>query len=110
MKKYKADDPYFQDSKHYSVYVILLSDDIGPRDNLEFPSVYVGQTAKHPKDRFIEHKSGYKSSKYVKKYGVKLIPELYEDLNPFYSYEREDMEKNLAEKLKEIGYKVYGGH
>ena len=110
MKKYKADDPYFQDSKHYSVYVILLSDDVGPRDNPDFPSVYVGQTGKRPDDRFIEHKSGYKSSKYPKKYGVKLLPELYEKINLLSYDESKIAEKNLAEELRKTGFTVYGGH
>jgi hypothetical protein len=94
---------------HY-VYVILLSDDIGPRVNAELPSVYVGQSARPPKERFEQHKSGYKASRHVKNHGVRLLPKLYRDLNPIYSDERYEVEENLADQLRDQGYTVYGGH
>ena len=32
--------------------------------------------------RFENHKNGYKSARLVRKYGVRLLPELFEHLNP----------------------------
>lgn len=94
----------------YHVYVILLSDDIGPRLNPKFPSVYVGQSAKKPKERLEQHKSGYRASRHVKNYGIRLLPRLYRDLNPLFSDERYEVEERLAEELRDQGYTVYGGH
>ena len=103
-------DPYFSDPQHYSVYVVLLSDDVGPRQNPEFPSVYVGQTGIRPRDRFLRHKSGYKASRHVKIFGVRLLPRLYTHINPLFSDEREQAEEDLANQLRVEGYTVYGGH
>ena len=35
-----------------------------------------------PEHRFENHKHGYKAAWVVEKYGVRLMPELYEHLNP----------------------------
>jgi hypothetical protein len=37
---------------------------------------------KRRQERFENHKNGYKSAWVVKKYGVRLMPELYGHLNP----------------------------
>ena len=110
MNKYDANDPYLSDPQHYSVYVIELSDDVGPRLNPDFPSVYVGQTSIRPRDRFDQHKSGYRSSRKVRLYGIRLLPSLYRHINPLFSDEREEAEVDLAEQLRALGYTVYGGH
>ena len=48
----------------------------------------------------------------VKKYGIRLLPDLYEYLNPIYSREEAlEMEKRLAAELSGgKGYRVFGGH
>src|SRR5438874_11076433 len=46
------------------------------------PCVYVGMTGLPVDQRFENHKNGYKSAWVVKKYGLRLMPELYEHLNP----------------------------
>src|SRR5262245_66348501 len=38
--------------------------------------VYVGQTGNTAKERFEQHKRGYRSSKYVRKHGIRLRPRL----------------------------------
>jgi len=43
---------------------------------------YVGQTTHDPETRFKQHKSGYKSNKYAKKYGIRLVPEIFSKFNP----------------------------
>lgn len=35
-----------------------------------------------PAERFQNHKRGYKASRYVRKYGIRLMSELYAELNP----------------------------
>jgi hypothetical protein len=46
----------------------------------------------------------------VKRYGLRLLPELFEHLNPM-SYEAAaQMEKDLADDLRRAGYTVTGGH
>jgi hypothetical protein len=76
---------------HHSVYVILLDDAVAlhpsvlrlnPRRNPSMPCVYVGMTGIPVEHRFENHKHGYKSAWTVRKYGIRLMPELYEHLNP----------------------------
>jgi hypothetical protein len=102
-------DSYYSTPDHYSVYVVLLSDDVGTRRNAEFPSVYVGQTGLRPEHRYQNHKSGNRSSKYVRNYGIRLMPEIYEQFNPMTYEESMEIEGELADYLEEVGYTVYGG-
>ena len=73
------------------------------------PCVYVGRTGLAVQRRFQNHKNGYKDSPVVKKYGLRLMPELYEHLNPMPYEEVVQMEKDLAEHLLADGYIVAGG-
>jgi len=103
--------------KQYHVYVIELDPSVlkTRRVKDENPDyvegmdcLYVGQTAKTPKERFEQHKDGYKSNRYTKKYGVRLRPDLYERYNPIKTRERaEEMEQRLAAKLRTRGYAVW---
>lgn len=104
---------------HYHIYVILLDDRIkclakvrrlNPYRDREKPCVYVGMTGIKPGERFQKHLSGYKSSRYVKNYGVRLMPELYADLGPFTYDEAVIAEAGLARRLRAEGYMVVGGH
>ena len=60
-------------------------------------------------DRFQNHKKGYKSAWVVEKYGLRLMTELYEYLNPMPFEAAAQMEKDLAEDLRAQGYTVAGG-
>ena len=103
---------------HHHVYVVLLDAAVlqerrvltanSKRDPAK-PCVYVGMTGISPIERFQNHKNGYKASHYVQKYGVRLLPELYEYLNPMPFEAACQMEKELAEELREQGYTVCGG-
>jgi hypothetical protein len=103
---------------HHNVYVILLDDAVGKhpsilrlnpnRDPLK-PCVYVGMTGLPVDHRFENHKNGYKSAWVVRKYGVRLMPELYEHLNPMPFEAAAQMEIELAKDLREEGYAVTGG-
>ena len=59
-------------------------------------------------DRFQNHKQGEKSAWVVEKYGLHLMPELYEYLNPMPFEAAAQMEKDLAEDLRAQGYTVAG--
>lgn len=98
----------------YRIYVIELEDEAGPngtRRNPDFPCVYVGQSWHPPEKRFAQHKAGIRPSRYVRKYGIQLLPLLYEHLNGFATQgEAKRAEKKLANKLNHRGYTVRGGH
>lgn len=99
--------------------MILLNDRIkrsikvrrlNPEYNRTKPCVYVGMTGLEPQERFQKHLAGYKSSRYVKNYGIRLMPELYADLGPFTYDEAVIAEEGLARRLRAEGYMVVGGH
>ena len=46
----------------------------------------------------------------VKRCGLRLLPALYEHLNPMPYEAAAQMEKDLAEDLRRTGYTVMGGH
>ncbi len=104
---------------HHNVYVVLLSDAVAKhrfivrinpkRDPLK-PCIYVGMTGVPVDQRFENHKNGYKSAWVVREYGVRLLPELYEHLNPMPFEAAVQMETDLAEDLRAAGYTVTGGH
>jgi hypothetical protein len=103
---------------HHNVYAILLDNAaakhrsilrLNPnRDPLK-PCVYVGMTGIPVDHRFENHKNGYKSAWVVKKYGLRLMPELYEHLNPMPFEAAAQTEIELAEDLRAEGYTVTGG-
>jgi len=72
--------------------------------------VYVGMTGLTPEERFTNHKAGIKAASVVKRFGVRLLPELYEHLNPMPFEAAVQMENDLAENLRRAGYTVTGGH
>jgi hypothetical protein len=74
------------------------------------PCVYVGMTGLTPEERFSNHKQGIKDAWMVKRYGVRLLPELFAHLNPMPFDAAAQMEKDLAEDLRRAGYTVTGGH
>jgi hypothetical protein len=95
----------------YYVYVIELSDEAGARIDPSKPCVYVGQSARTPDERFQQHRSGYRAAAKPRKYGKYLRRRLFAKYNPLPSREAaEQMEAQLAEQLREQGYRVFGGH
>lgn len=92
--------------RHYSVYVVYLRD---PRGNGK-AGYYVGMTGLTPEERFANHKAGRKSAGVVKRCGERLVPRLYQHLNPMTYEEAVAAEPRLAEDLRALGYTVYGGH
>ncbi|HXG99640.1 MAG TPA: hypothetical protein VNI79_04405 [Sphingomicrobium sp.] len=96
-----------QSGAGHSVYVILLHD---PRRFGRW-GLYVGQTSRDPDWRFDQHKAGYKASGAVKRFGVSLLPDLFEHLNPMRQWESLDLEAALADAFRSAGVEwVEGGH
>ncbi len=91
---------------HHSVYVVFLRN---PRADGR-AGYYVGMTGLAPEERFAKHKAGIKASRYVRKFGERLVPKLYAHLNPMTYKDAVKMEKRLAEELRGKGYLVFGGH
>ncbi len=65
------------------VYVIELAREAGRRRDPRIPWVYVGSSARDPETRFEQHRRGYKSARLVKRFALRLRPDLYEDLRAF---------------------------
>jgi predicted GIY-YIG superfamily endonuclease len=108
----------------YRVYVIELRKkvftenarfrDANPQFNGVLECLYVGMTSKDPKERFVQHKTGYRnkkghklSSNIVQKYGSYLRPSLYNHLGPMTRAEALKMEKQLALELRRQRYAVW---
>ena len=71
------------------------------------PCVYVGMTGLTPDERFDKHKAGIKSNRFAHRYGMHLLPDLYEFLNPMPYEGAQEMEVELAVGLREDGYGVW---
>jgi len=101
---------------HYHVYVIELSKDVlfegrfkkaNPGYVTGKPCVYVGMTGLDPDVRFDKHKAGIQSNRFVKEFGLRLLPELYELYNPLSYDHARDLEVELAIDFREAGYGVW---
>src|SRR3569832_1933440 len=101
---------------HYHVYVIELSNDVlyegrfkkaNPGYVMGKPCLYVGMTGLDPDIRYDRHKAGIQSIRFVKYFGLHLLPELYE-LYGLLSYENaRTLEVELAIDFREAGYGVW---
>jgi predicted GIY-YIG superfamily endonuclease len=105
--------------QRHNVYVVLLDPAVrrfrkvraeNPKRDPKKACLYVGMTGLTPEERFANHKAGIKAASLVKRYGVRLLPELFEHLNPMPYEAAVQMEKDLTEDLRLAGYTVTGGH
>ena len=101
---------------HHNVYVIELHADVLQetrfrRCNPNYldgkPCVYVGMTGLDPDLRFDKHKAGIQSNAYVMKYGLRLLPDLYEGFNPMDYEAAQLMEVNIGIDLRSAGFGVW---
>jgi hypothetical protein len=106
-------------TNHHNIYVVLLAPQAGsirsllasnPNRDPKKPCVYVGMSGLDPEKRFENHKQGIKAAALVRRFGIRLLPELYAHLNPMPYEAAVQMEKDLAEDLRAEGYTVAGGH
>jgi hypothetical protein len=102
----KAPRKRLASSNHHSVYVVYLKNPKGDGR----PGYYVGMTGLSPEQRFDNHKRGTKAASVVRRFGERLVPKLYEHLNPMPYKKAQAMEVFLAESLRKRGYLVFGGH
>lgn len=109
----------------YRIYVIELSKRVfsdnrrfreaNPQFNGVLQCLYVGMTSKTPKERLLQHKTGYRnkkgyklSSNIVEKYGMYLRPSLYNHIEPLTTRsEALKMEAKLALDLRRQRYAVW---
>jgi hypothetical protein len=92
---------------HHALYVVLLND----TRRVGRWGLYVGETAVDPDLRFDQHKTGYRASRHVKRFGVQLLPQLFEHFNPLPHWEAVELEPALAEAFRHAGVPwVEGGH
>lgn len=109
----------------YRIYVVELKKRVytenakfraaNPQFNGVLECLYVGMTSKTPKERFLQHKTGYRtkkghkiSSNIVEKYGSYLRPSLYNHINPISTRaEALKMEEQLALDLRRQRYAVW---
>jgi hypothetical protein len=100
----------------HHVYVVELSDRVwnepsfrraNPEHRLGKPLVYVGMTGLDPDVRFDKHKARIQANRFVRDYGVRLLPGLYAVFNPMPYEAAREMEVELAIGLREQGYGVW---
>jgi predicted GIY-YIG superfamily endonuclease len=91
---------------HHSVYVVYLRNPKGDGK----AGYYVGMTGLSPDRRLANHKAGVKAAGIVRRCGVRLVPTLYEHLNPMCYGDAVRMEVELAASLRKRGFQVFGGH
>ncbi len=101
----------------YNVYVIKLDKKVitskkfrekNPNMKKRRTCYYVGQTCHNPETRFKQHKKGYKSNSFAKKYGKKLAWRKFKKYNPIKTRKKaEEIERFLTEKLRKKGHGVW---
>ncbi len=102
--------------KHHHVYVIELSREVldvprfrkcNPNYIDGKPCVYVGMTGLDPDVRFDKHKAGIQANSYAQKYGLRLLPDLYEAFNPMSYQDAVDKEIEVSIDLRSAGFGVW---
>ena len=101
---------------HHNVYVIELSKNVlreakflraNPNYQTGKPCVYVGMTGLDPDIRFDKHKAGIQSNSYVQKYGLQLLPDLYDGYNPLTYKDAMGQEIEIGISLRAAGFGVW---
>jgi hypothetical protein len=101
---------------HHNVYVVELDPvvlnhrrfrDANPERDITKPCLYVGMTGLTPELRFARHKAGVRANRYVRDFGLRLLPRLYAYANPMPYQAAREMEVELAIALREEGYAVW---
>ena len=100
----------------YHVYVVELARDVlevprfmkaNPGYTPGKPCVYVGMTGLDPDVRFDKHKAGIQANRYVQRFGLRLLPDIYDAYNPMTYDDARAMEVELAIDLRSGGYGVW---
>ena len=89
----------------YYLYIVELNKKVtlikkfkkqNPRYKIGERCFYIGQSAKAPMLRFKQHKDGYKSNSFVKRFGENLVPNFMKNIIQF---PQEKMQKNWKNML-----------
>ena len=101
----------------YFVYVIELDEEVAEYQKFRTKNpfyikgngcLYIGQSTRKPELRFEQHKEGYKSNSYAKKFGLKLRPDIYDKYNPIPTrIDALEIEKMLGKRLRKKGVGVW---
>jgi hypothetical protein len=102
---------------HHNLYVVELRPEIFEKEqrfaqaNLGWMPgnlcVYVGMTGLTSEERFQKHIRGEKDAWFVRRYGQRLLPALYQQFNPMPYDLARVMEPELARQLRAQGYGVW---
>ena len=103
-KPRQTEAPAAADVLHHRVYVVRLEH---PRHR-DVPCYYVGMTGLAPEERLANHKAGIKAASVVRRYGVALAYEWFDDIPPMTFAEAALCEPTLADELRDRGFAVYG--
>lgn len=100
----------------HNVYVVKLHPSVlryepfrerNPGCRAGMTCVYVGMTGLTPEQQFADHVRDENAGGFVKRYGLRLMPELYDFANPMPFDAAREMKTELAESLREDGYGVW---
>ncbi len=103
---------------HHHVYVVELSKDVllerkFRRCNPGYvdgkPCVYVGMTGLDPDVRFDKHMAGIQANAYVTRYGLRLLPDLFEGFNPMSYEDAQAREVEIGIDLRSAGFARLAG-
>ena len=101
---------------HHHVYVVELHPDVLQEPKFRRcnpgyvdgrPCVYVGMTGLDPDTRFDKHMAGIQANAFVLKYGLRLLPDLYEGFNPMRYDEAAAREVEIGLDLRSAGFGVW---
>jgi len=102
---------------HHNLYMVELQPEIFEKERRFFEAnpqwlpgklcVYVGMTGLSPEERFRKHMQGEKDAWFVRRYGQRLLPDLYRYFNPMPYELAHIMEPELARQLRDQGYGVW---
>ena len=103
--------------RSHCIYVIELDDAVRQESRFRnenedqlrtgLPALYVGMTNRTPEERYAQHKSGVKSARFVRDFGLRLRPEFYLAVNPMTRARAAEFERELASRLKTAGYPTW---
>ena len=104
-----------RDTRVWSLYIVQL--DESAAEDVGRGWVYVGETSRTPQERLRQHLEGFRNSRgplfsrVVNRRGSGLREDLMEGLPTLYTQkDAKAAEAQLAERLREAGYRVEGGH
>ena len=100
----------------YNLYVVELDKSVAkkkkflvenPQYDPKKPMLYVGMSALKPKQRFKQHKTGYKANLLAQRYGKRLVPKIHKQYAPMPFEQAKKMEATLAQQLRSSGHAVW---